>query len=117
MQAASLLYPSPSDTFILLIPYLILFEWVRESLIDPVRISCNSISPEVDAEAINYSLLIHAIEVTDPEWPFNLRYGYFYLFIFISHILTVLLTEPAAINLDLGENIQQFKEEGYSFPL
>jgi len=74
-------------------------------------------SPEVEEDAMSSSLFIHPIEVTAPAWPFSLRRGYFYLLAFMSQIFTVLLTEPAAINLDLGENMQQLIEEGSSLLL
>jgi hypothetical protein len=38
----------------------------------------------------------------------------FIYYIFISQTLTVLLTEPAATNLDLGENKQQLMDDGSS---
>lgn len=52
------------------------------------------------------------MDVTAPAWPFNLCKACFSLLDFISQTFTVLLTEPAAINLDLGENIQQFIDDG-----
>ena len=53
------------------------------------------------------------MEVIAPEWPLSLWSNCFYLLAdFISHTLTVLFTEPAPINLDLGENRQQFTEDG-----
>lgn len=115
VQAASLLNAYPSDTLILLMPYCNLLP--RESLIAPVSTSCSRISPDVDDDAISYSLLIHPIEVTAPVCPFNLRIAYFYLLAFMSHILTVLFTDPAAMYLDLGENRQQLMEDGSSCPL
>lgn len=52
------------------------------------------------------------MEVTAPACPFSLWVGSFYLFVFMSHILTVLFTEPAAINFDFGENMQALIDEG-----
>lgn len=116
VHAPILLYPSPSETFILLIPYFILV--ASDYRIAPLAKSCNNISPEVDEEAIISSLFIHPIDVTAPEWPFSLCNSCFYLVVdFISHTLTVLFTEPAPIYLDFGENKQQLIDDGYYWEL
>lgn len=58
--------------------------------------------------------MTHPIDVIAPECPFNLCINCFYLLVdFISQTFTVLLTDPAPINLDLGENRQQFTDDGY----
>lgn len=56
------------------------------------------------------------MEVTAPECPLSFLTGYFYLLVFMSQIFTVVLTEPAAIYFDLGENRQQLIEEGSYWP-
>jgi hypothetical protein len=55
--------------------------------------------------------------VTPPEWPLKLRGCYFYLLDFRFQIFSVLFTEHAAMNRDLGEKLQQLMKDGYSFPL
>lgn len=114
VHAVNLLNPYPSETLILFIPSCSLLD--KESLMAPVRTSCSKISPDVDPEAIISSLFIHPMEVTAPAWPFSFLIGYFYLLVFISQTLTVLLTEPAAIYLDLGENKHELMEEGSYWP-
>jgi hypothetical protein len=52
VQAPSLLYPSPSDVFMLLIPSCNLL--VKDYRIAPVDKSCKNISPEVEEDAIIY---------------------------------------------------------------
>lgn len=113
VQAPSLLNPSPSDTLMLLIPYCSRLD--KDYRMAPVAKSCNRISPEVEDEAIIYSQFTHPKEVIPPECPFSLCRSCLSLLVdFISHILTVLFADPAPIYLDLGENRQQFMEDGYS---
>jgi len=85
------------------------------SLIPPVRTSYINISPAVELVAKNYYPCNHDIDVIDPPFPLSFFIGSFYFPPFVSHIFTVLLTDPAAIYFDLGENIQQFTETGSSW--
>lgn len=72
-------------------------------------------SPAVELVAKYSYPCSHDIDVMDPPIPFSFLKASFYLPPFNSHILTVLLTAPAAIYLDLGENRQQFTETGSSW--
>ena len=114
VHAVNLLNPSPSDTLMLFIPYCNLLD--KESLMAPVSTSCSKMSPDVDPDAIISSLFTQPMEVTAPAWPLSFLIGYFYLLVFISQTLTVLLTDPAAIYLDLGENKHELIEEGSYWP-
>jgi hypothetical protein len=117
VQAATRRYPSPSDAFILLTPSRYRADELKESLAAPVPTSCSRISPAVDADTNSYYPLIQAMLVTAPVCPLSLRGASFSLLLFMSHILTEELTEPAAMNLDFGENTQQLTEEGSSAPV
>ena len=112
VQAAKRLKFSPSETRTIFIPSCI-FE-LKVSRMAPVITSWKYTSPLVEEEAMIFYWLTQAREVTAPTCPFSFFMGSRSFMCFMSQILTVLLTEPAAMNFDLGEKMQQFTEAGSS---